>query len=31
MSAEDKATWAKAFPMKGKKKPADGSTNAPAA
>ncbi len=36
MTPEDKATWAKTFPMKGKKKSAeapttDASTNAPAA
>lgn len=31
MTPEDKATWSKAFPMKGKKKSVDTSTNAPAA
>jgi len=31
MTPEDKAAWSKAFPMKGKKKSAEGSTNAPAA
>jgi len=30
MTPEDKAAWSKAFPMKGKKKSAEGSTNAPA-
>lgn len=31
MSADDKAAWAKAFPMKGKKKSADTTTDAPKA